>query len=136
MNSDFIKAINEASIDIHANAVTKGFWRMKIERERFFEILANPSKMAIDLCEDAKRHNTLAMLMLTVTELAEAAESVRCGDPVDDKIPEFSNTEIELADTVIRIMDICAARGYRLGEAIVVKHNFNQGRPYMHGKKL
>lgn len=44
------------------------------------------------------------LLMLIVTELGEAMEGVRTGKK-DDKLPQYSNEVVELADAVIRIFD-------------------------------
>jgi NTP pyrophosphatase (non-canonical NTP hydrolase) len=76
------------------------------------------------------------MIMLMVTELAEAVEALRAGNPPDDKIPEFSGVEAELADAVIRIMDFGHARGHRVAQAIEAKMKYNTGRPYKHGKEF
>lgn len=42
---------------------------------------------------------------------------------------------VELADTVIRIMDYCGAKGYDLENAIHLKKEFNKTRSYRHGEK-
>ena len=42
----------------------------------------------------------------------------------------------ELADVVIRIMDICQYYGINLEEEILKKHNFNKTRPFKHGGKV
>ena len=69
-------------------------------------------------------------------EVAEATEGARHGNPPSEHIPEFSAIEEEMADIVIRCMDLAGAKGYRLAEAIVAKHGFNKTRPHMHGGKL
>ena len=102
--------LNDASIQIHETAKEKGWW----DNER----------------SDGE------LLMLVVSEVAEACEALRAGNPPDDKIPEFSGAEAELADTVIRIMDLCQARGWRLGEAIAAKVKYNATRSHKHGGKL
>lgn len=71
--------------------------------------------------------NMLAPLMLVVTEVAEAAEAWR----KDDR----ANFEEEIADTVIRLMDLAGALGIDLEDAIVSKMEKNLKRPYMHGKR-
>ena len=106
----FAVAFNDMAQAVHANAVDKGWW-------------------------DEDR-NDGEMLMLMVTELAEACEALRHGNPPDSHIPEFSGVEAELADVVIRAMDFCAARGYDLGDAIVAKHRYNQTRAIKHGGKI
>lgn len=41
----------------------------------------------------------------------------------------------ELADVVIRIMDMCERYGIDLQDIIERKHEFNKNRPYKHGGK-
>ena len=43
--------------------------------------------------------------------------------------------EVELADVVIRILDMAEARGWRVAEAMVAKHEFNRSREWKHGGK-
>lgn len=75
-------------------------------------------------------------LMLMVTELAEACEGLRHGDPQSTKIPGFSNVEEELADCVIRILDFCGHYQLQLGPAIIAKLEYNRSRPHKHGKQF
>lgn len=74
-------------------------------------------------------------LALIHSEVSEALEAERHGNPPDDHIPEFSGVEAELADTVIRIMDYAALRGINVADAIIAKHKYNEKRPYKHGGK-
>lgn len=75
-------------------------------------------------------------LMLIVTELGEAMESLRHGDPPSDHIPEFRGSEEELADAIIRILHFAGARGLKVGEAVIAKMIYNESRPHKHGKKF
>jgi hypothetical protein len=75
-------------------------------------------------------------LALIHSEVSEALEGMRAGNPPSSKIPEFSKAEAECADAVIRLMDTCHARGWRLAEAIIAKHEYNLTRPRKHGEKL
>lgn len=75
------------------------------------------------------------LIALIHSELSEALEGLRHGNPPDEHLPEFTSAEIEFADAVIRILDMADARGYRLAEAILAKHEFNQGREHRHGGK-
>lgn len=68
-------------------------------------------------------------------ELSEALEWYRHDNPPSDHIPEFSGIEEELADAIIRIMNIAKGRNLRVAEAIVAKNEFNRTRPYKHGGK-
>lgn len=87
--------------------------------------------------------NRAEMLMLIVSELAEAMEGER-RDLKDTHLPHRLMAEVELADAVIRIMDYAGGVGYDLGGAIVEKLAYNQvrhdhshqGRLQEHGKKF
>ena len=82
---------------------------------------------------DAERNNG-ELIALTHSELSEALEFLRHGNPKSDHIPEFLGVEEELADAMIRIADMAYARNYKLEEAIEKKLEFNKGRDYKHGK--
>ena len=111
-NSDlsiFAEIFNKVAEDVHQIAISKGWW----ENDR----------------------NDGELISLMHAELSEALEALRAGNPSDDHIHEFNGVETELADVIIRIMDYAGARGYRVGQAIEAKINYNKGRSYKHGNK-
>ena len=75
-------------------------------------------------------------IALMHSELSEALEALRHGNGPSEHIPEYTGVEEELADVVIRIMDFAEAKNHRVPEAILAKMNFNDGRPYRHGKQF
>jgi NTP pyrophosphatase (non-canonical NTP hydrolase) len=74
-------------------------------------------------------------ILLMHTELSEAVEYLRKGNPKSDHIPEFSGVEEELADTIIRICNFAYCRDFNLGKAIIAKLRFNETREPKHGGK-
>ena len=74
-----------------------------------------------------KERNKGELLMLMVSELAEAMEGERKDLP-DDKLPHRRMAEVELADCLIRIFDYAAAYGYDLEGAYQEKRAYNAQR--------
>jgi NTP pyrophosphatase (non-canonical NTP hydrolase) len=73
-------------------------------------------------------------LMLIVSELGEAVEAHRKGAK-DQHLPQFDGLTAELADAVIRILDLAHHCNLPLADAIEAKHKYNKSRPYKHGKE-
>lgn len=78
--------------------------------------------------EDLRQaENVPEKLMLIVTEVAEAMEGHRKGR-MDDKLPHRPMIEVELADAMIRILDLAGAKGLDVAGAMVEKLVFNTQR--------
>lgn len=82
-----------------------------------------------------KDRNNGEMIALMHSELSEALEYLRHGNPKSDHIESDGCSE-EMADTVIRIMDFCQGRNINLEAVILMKLAFNKTRGYKHGGKL
>ena len=134
-NNKLCAGLNDAAKTIHEDNKRKGFW-------------------------DNKRE-TGTLLMLCVSELAEALEADRKNKKAqlnkfvgfsnmgfdkdyntylnEDAIPSFETNikdtfEDEVADTVIRILDLCGAMGIDIERHINLKLKYNRSRERMHGK--
>jgi len=96
-------------------------WCQEITRWRERKGFRTPQSLA-----PGERELMLGKLMLVVSELAEAAEAVRDGDR--------ANFAEELADTAIRLFDICGACEIDLETEIKAKMKKNESRPTRHGR--
>ena len=71
--------------------------------------------------------NVGEMLMLSVSELAEALEGHR-KDLNDDKLPQYKMFDVEIVDTFIRLFDIAGHLIPEFGNIFEAKMNFNATR--------
>jgi NTP pyrophosphatase (non-canonical NTP hydrolase) len=94
-------ALMKLAHDIHGQNVRAGWWD-------------NPREMG-------------TLLMLVVSEIAEAMEGDRKGLQ-DDHLPHRPMVEVELADAIIRILDIAAYHGLDLDGAVHEKLQYNMRR--------
>lgn len=80
---------------------------------------------------EPKDRNMGEMLMLVVTEIAEAMEGSRKGLP-DDKLPQYPMLNVELIDALIREFDILGKlqrdTGFNAGDIMGAKMHFNAHR--------
>lgn len=82
----------------------------------------------LDTGEDLRKANNVPeKLMMIVSETSEAMEGHRTGR-MDDKLTHRRMVEVELADAVIRIFDLCGAKGYDIAGALVEKLEYNAHR--------
>ena len=109
---EFVAAFLTALADkVHADNVRAGWWT---NLETGASIL--------------QTRNVPEMLMLIVSEIAEAMEGHRKG-LMDDKLPHRPMREVELADAVIRIFDLAGGYHLDLAGAIAEKLRYNATRP-------
>ena len=84
----------------------------------------------------ARNHYIASKLALIHSEVSEALEALRDGHIkywIMSGKPE--GLEIELADTLIRILDLAEALGLDMGKAVAAKMAYNTERAYRHGGK-
>ncbi len=105
-------------VPMHGDMLNAICRRVHLANERWWRSLDTGERIHRNIGE---------LLMLTVSELAEAMEGHRKDLP-DDKLPHRTMFEVELADAIIRIADICGGLGLDLGGAFEEKMRFNAMR--------
>lgn len=74
-------------------------------------------------------------IALIHSEVSEALEAFRWNNPVSKKIPKLTQVEEELADVIIRLMDLAHTKKLGIPRALFLKMEYNSTRPYKHGGK-
>lgn len=105
--------INDLVKRAYENSKKHGFWN---EEKNFGEVIA-----------------------LMHSELSEAFEEHRNGKKINEIYYEQGKKTCgipsELADVVIRVFDFCGGNDIDLEKIILEKMQYNETRPYKHGKK-
>ena len=141
LGNAFDDAWNSLARVVHEMALDKGWWDdsedIKLLRAHINE--SHPAgtikPRLLEAVERLAERNEGEMLCLIHSELSEALEGLRHGNPQSEKTPEVSSVEEELADVIIRIMDMARQRCWDVGGAVAAKIQMNAGRAYKHGGK-
>jgi NTP pyrophosphatase (non-canonical NTP hydrolase) len=140
------RSVNELGIEIHTLAKEKG-WYEDAALERLIDDLDALHKenggvsFVIEglIRQHWPKRNLGEQLFLIVTELAEAFEEYRAGRPINEVYEDGGKPEgvpVEIADAIIRILDLTEYHGIKMGEVMRQKMDFNATRPHRHGGKL
>jgi NTP pyrophosphatase (non-canonical NTP hydrolase) len=106
--------LNEMSVELHNENVQAGWWT-KEEKEQ----VENGTKYGVMV--------VATKLALVHSEVSEALEGVR-KNLMDDHLPHRKMIEVELADVVIRLLDLAGALNLDIGGAVAEKNEYNKKR--------
>jgi len=105
--------IEDLQLAIHDENVRAGWWSDPVTGEEL---------------RGDRRFATAGWKMLLIhSEISEACEGLR-KDLMDDKLPHRPMVEVELADAIIRILDLAGALNLDVSGAIEEKRKFNASR--------
>lgn len=112
--------INDIAEYIHNIARSKGWYVEQYKFGEFISLVHSELSEALEIYRDHHEYN----------------EIFYSNNPETPNIQKPEGIPIELADTIIRILDFCFAYKIDIVEAILTKSEYNMTRPYLHGGKL
>lgn len=136
---------------VHQRNVEKGFYDYKLDldivhRGLDWNVNLTPNEAVIwiaaleRLLADYEKAILERKLLLVIGEVCEAHEELRKGHKPTDVYYGPGNPQkpegfrMELADSVIRLLDVAQEQGIDLDTDMAEKHEFNGTRPHKHGK--
>lgn len=125
------KTIEELQKTIHADNVDRGWWD---------EFKLSTGEVRLSVHDDMERRAAIEKLCLIHSEISEALEEIRNGWQFNEVRVDPTGKPLgfptEIADAVIRLLDLADACGIDLGAVIDQKLAYNRTRGYRHGGKL
>lgn len=115
--------LNTLSRAAHTTAVEHGFYAA---HSRSISALGRQDRM-FEMVDDVERDFTLAQIAKIASECGEAVATIQHDDG-QEALAE------ELADVIIRTLDLAAHLDVPIGDVLVAKMERNRARPYLHGK--
>jgi len=110
-DKEFLKAYRRVAEQQYSINASKGFW--------------DDPNLAHPAIQIAKLHS----------EISEALECLRFGNPPDKNIRHYGGVDVQLSDALGILMGMEVGHGYKISEALLHKQYFNVGRERMHGGK-
>ncbi len=163
MKIELAEVLNTIAKDVHKTNVDNGFWDLP---EKVAKLCTETKGSPIDRESSEFIESAIfnQSLLLISSEISECCEAVRIGKYAElEEFKEFieknkvlemkkdlkdvifskvfeekikDSIEDELADALIRILDLSAGCGIDIGKHVLYKLNYNQTRSKKHGKKF
>lgn len=149
-----MKTLNELRDKIHANALAKGFYRDYVDILSYIDKAHNGEGLdvasaAMNRFQHIAFAQRIALIQSEASEALEADRKNRRADLISMqkqmqahgfRAEDFQRyikdtVEDEIADTIIRLLDLCGMLDIDIDKHIELKMQYNSSRPYLHGKE-
>ena len=127
--------LNKLATEIHENAKSKGFFDSEKNIGEMLCLIHSEVSEALE-ADRKKLYTNLSEIKLKGLSDANYGDSFNAEEAFKSEF-EYSvkNTfEDELADVIIRVLDLCAFKGIDIESHIKAKMRYNASRPHKHGK--
>lgn len=130
--------INELAKEVHENAVKHGWWEKPPTLPEAIALIHSELSEAL---EEYRQGNLLiygtCALALEDCKFSEVCDMA--GQPGGAEVAGPCKPEgiaVELADVILRTLDLMAALGVDVDAVVMAKHRYNLTREYRHGGKV
>ena len=127
--------LNKFSREVHQNAVEHGWWD---EPRSFPEIVALCHRELSEALEEYRKGMPMVYGKTAGDCTCCQSDMCDCEDLRDTKKCDQYKPEgiaVEMADTIIRILDWCGKENIDIEAVLERKHSYNKTRSYRHGGK-
>lgn len=122
-----MNTLNEIADAVHLNAISKGFHPEEQSLHTFMANQCNNIHAEVTELWDSWRAGTQ-------NKLCDKAEAMLGLSITDENGDGLTQQEEELADIIIRALDVSRRLKIDIQRAIELKHAYNITRPFKHGK--
>lgn len=129
----YSSTITDLSQSIYEHNVEVGWWddleKLRSEMENVLDFIDDENHKSEVLANINKSVNLIITqkLALIHSEISEALEGLR-EDLKDDHLPQYHMFAVELADAIIRILDLAGAFNIPIGNIMMEKLEYNSKR--------
>lgn len=124
--------LNDLAKEIHQTAVEHGWWD---DERSFGEVIALCHSELSEALEEYRNGEP----MVYCVDKCDCCDPETCAECLANEMTPPTKPEgvaIELADTIIRILDYCGHAGIDIENAMRIKCEYNKTRPWRHGGKV